>query len=93
MNIVPLGDRVLIRTLDEEEKAGSIIIPDTAKEKPQRGEVMAVGPGRLGKDGKRLDMEVSQGDKVLFGKWSGTEVSMDGEKYLVMCESDLLAIL
>ncbi len=94
MNVVPLGDRVLIRLMeDAEEKVGSIIIPDTAKEKPQRGEVIAVGPGRRGKEGKRLEMEVSKGDKVLFGKWSGTEVSVMGEKYMVMSESDILAIL
>ena len=94
MNVNPLGDRVLVRALDEsDDKIGSIIVPDTAKEKPEQGQVVAVGPGRMNKGGKRLDMEVTTGDKVLFARWSGTEVNIDGETFLVMKEADILAIL
>ena len=94
MKFRPLHDRVLVRRIAAEERtAGGIIIPDTAKEKPQQGEVVAVGPGRLNKQGARLDMEVNAGDRVLFARWSGTEVSLDGEPYLVMKESDILAVL
>jgi len=94
MNIRPLSDRVLVRALEEQEvKRGGIIIPDTAKEKPQEGEVIAVGPGRLSDKGERVPIEVKQGDRVLFGKYSGTEVNVGAEGYLIMRESDILAIL
>jgi chaperonin GroES len=92
--VKPLADRVLVRPLEaEEKKKGGIIIPDTAKEKPQQGEVVAVGPGRLDDAGKRVAMEVKKGDKVLFGKYSGTEVTVDDEDYLIMRESDILAVI
>jgi len=92
--IKPLADRVLVKRLDaaEEQKIGGIIIPDTAKEKPQEAEVVAVGPGRL-EDGKRVAPEVKKGDKVLIGKYSGTEVKLDGEDYLIMREDDILAVI
>ncbi len=94
MTVKPLADRVLVRPLEaEEKKKGGIIIPDTAKEKPQQGEVVAVGPGRLDEAGKRVAMEVKKGDKVLFGKYSGTEVTVDDDDYLIMRESDILAII
>jgi chaperonin GroES len=94
MKFRPLHDRVLIKVLDSEEKtAGGIIIPDTAKEKPQEGEVVAVGPGAKNEDGKVSPMDVKIGDIVLFGKWSGTEVTIDGEELLIMKESDILGIL
>ena len=94
MNMNPLGDRVLVRALENSgEKIGSIIVPDTAKEKPEQGQVVAVGPGRMNKGGQRLDMEVTTGDTVLFARWSGTEVNIDGDTYLVMKEADILAIL
>ena len=90
----PLGDRVLVRRVEEEAKTkGGIIIPDTAKEKPQEGEVLAVGPGARDEDGKRVDMDVKPGDRILFGKWSGTEVKLDGEDLLIMKESDILGVL
>ena len=90
----PLHDRVVVRRLDAEQKtAGGIIIPDTAKEKPQEGEVVAVGPGARDEAGKRIEMEVSVGDRVLFGKWSGTEVKIDGDDLLIMKESDIMGIL
>jgi chaperonin GroES len=90
----PLGDRVLVRPLEEkEQKRGSIIIPDTAKEKPQEGEVMATGPGRTLDDGKLVSPGVKKGDRVLFGKYSGSEVTIGDEKYLIMREADLLATL
>jgi len=90
----PLGDKVLIRRLEEpEQKAGGIIIPDTAKEKPQQGEVIAAGPGRVDKNGKRIPVEVKKGQKVLFGKYSGTEMSVDGEEYLFIDADDIMAIL
>ena len=94
MNIKPLADRVVVKPIEEEEKKqGGIIIPDTAKEKPQKGEVVAVGPGKVDDNGKRIPMEVKVGDKVLFGKYAGTEVEIDGEDYLIMRESDILAIV
>jgi chaperonin GroES len=90
----PLGDRVLIKRVDEEAKTkGGIIIPDTAKEKPQEGEVVAVGPGARDDDGKRIAPDVKAGDRILFGKWSGSEVKIDGEDLLIMKESDILGIL
>ncbi len=90
----PLGDRVLVKRVDEESKTkGGIIIPDTAKEKPQEGEVLAVGPGARDEDGKRVELDVKVGDRVLFGKWSGTEVKIDGEDLIIMKESDILGIV
>ena len=90
----PLGDRVLVKRTEEETKtAGGIIIPDTAKEKPQEGEIVAVGPGARDEDGKHIQPDVSVGDRVLFGKWSGTEVKVDGQELLIMKESDILGIL
>ena len=90
----PLGDRVLVRRVEEEEKTrGGIIIPDTAKEKPQEGEVIAVGSGARDESGKVQPLDVKAGDQVLFGKWSGTEVKIDGVDYLIMKESDLLGVL
>ena len=94
MKFRPLHDRVLIKRLDSEEKtAGGIIIPDTAQEKPQEGEVIAVGPGGHTDDGKALPMDVKAGDRVLFGKWSGTEVTIDGEELLIMKESDIMGVI
>ena len=94
LNIRPLADRVVIKPLPAEEKTkGGLVIPDTAKERPQQGEVMAVGPGRITEDGKKIPMEVKVGDKVLYGKYAGTEISIDGEEYLIMRESDILAVL
>jgi chaperonin GroES len=90
----PLGDRVLVRRVEEEEKTkGGIIIPDTAKEKPQEGEVISVGPGARDESGKRVEPDVKAGDKILFGKWSGTEVKIDGEDLLIMKESDILGVV
>lgn len=94
MNIKPLADRVVVKPLEaEEKKLGNIIIPDTAKEKPMQGEVVAVGPGKMSDAGQIVKMEVKKGDKVLYGKYSGTEVSVDGKDYLIVRESDILAIL
>ncbi|MBN1482185.1 co-chaperone GroES [candidate division KSB1 bacterium] len=94
MNIKPLADRVVVKPLEQEEaKVGSIYIPDTAKEKPQEGEVVALGPGKTSESGDRMAMEVKVGDKVLYGKYSGTEVTVDGVDYLIMRESDILAII
>jgi len=94
MKFRPLHDRVLVRRLGSEEKtAGGIIIPDTAQEKPQEGEITAVGPGARGEDGKIAQLDVKVGDKVLFGKWSGTEVKIDGEELCIMKESDIMGIL
>lgn len=94
IGVKPLADRVLIKRIEEEEvKKGGIIIPDTAKEKPQKGEVIAVGPGRLDENGKRIPMEVKEGDKVLFSKYAGTEVKIGEEEYLIMREDDILAII
>ncbi len=90
----PLDDRIVVKRLDAEEKtAGGIILPDNAKEKPQRGEVIAVGPGKLLDSGKRVSPDVKAGDKVLFGKYSGTEVKVDGQELLIMRENDILAKL
>ena len=87
----PLGDRVLVKRVEEESKTkGGIIIPDTAKEKPQEGEVIAVGPGARDEDGKHIAMDVKVGDRILFGKWSGTEVKIEGEDLIIMKESDIL---
>ncbi len=94
MNFRPLHDRVLVRRVEAEEKtAGGIIIPDTAKEKPQEGEVIAVGSGARNEQGEITPLEVKTGDRILFGKWSGTEVRVDGEDLLIMKESDILGIL
>jgi chaperonin GroES len=90
----PLHDRVLIRRVESEEKtAGGIIIPDTAKEKPMEGEVVAAGPGARGEDGKLQPMELKAGDRVLFGKWSGTEVKLEGEELIIMKESDIMGVI
>ena len=90
----PLGDRVLVRRVEEEAKTkGGIIIPDTAKEKPQEGEVLSVGPGARDDSGKLQPLDVAVGDRILFGKWSGTEVKLDGEDLLIMKESDILGVL
>ena len=90
----PLGDRVLVRRVEEEAKTkGGIIIPDTAKEKPQEGEVLSVGPGARDDSGKLQPLDVKTGDRILFGKWSGTEVKLDGEDLLIMKESDILGVL
>ena len=94
MKFRPLHDRVLIESLESEEKtAGGIIIPDTAKEKPQEGKVIAVGPGAKSEDGKTIPMDVKGGDRVLFGKWSGTEVKVDGKEYSIMKESDIMGVV
>jgi len=94
VNLDPLDDRVIIRRLEAEEKtAGGIVLPDTAKEKPQKGEVVAVGPGKLLDSGERAKPELKAGDKILFGKYSGSEVKVEGEELLIMRESDVLAIL
>jgi chaperonin GroES len=94
MKFRPLGDRVVVRRVKEDQKtAGGIIIPDTVVEKPQEGEVISVGPGALDDAGKRLVPEVKTGDVILFGKWSGTEVKIDGEELLIMKESDILGII
>ncbi len=94
LNIRPLGERVIVRALPQEEKTKSgIYLPDTAKEKPQQGEVMAVGNGKVTDDGKTIPMNVKAGDKVLYGKYSGTEVKIDGEELLIIKESEILAIL
>ena len=93
MKFRPLHDRVLVKRVDQEEKtAGGIIIPDTAKEKPQEGEVVAIGNGAKTDDGKIIPMDVKVGDKVLFGKWSGTEVKIDGDEYLMLSESNIYGI-
>jgi len=94
MQFRPLHDRVLVRRVEQEEKtAGGIIIPDTAKEKPQEGEVIAVGAGVRGDDGKVHPLDVKAGDRILFGKWSGSEVKIDGEELIIMKESDILGIV
>jgi chaperonin GroES len=94
MNFQPLHDRVVVRRIDSEEKtAGGIIIPDTAKEKPSEGEIIAVGEGLRDDDGKRIPLDVKAGDRVLFGKWSGTEVKIDGEDLLIMKESDIMGVI
>ena len=94
MNFRPLHDRVVVRRLEQEEKtAGGIIIPDTAQEKPMEGEVIAVGPGARGEDGTLHPLDVKAGDRVLFGKWSGTEVKLDGEELMIMKESDIMGVI
>jgi chaperonin GroES len=94
MKFTPLHDRVLVRRLEEDEKtAGGLIIPDSAKEKPAEGEVIAVGAGARDDDGERVSMDVKAGDTILFGKWSGTEIKLEGEDLLIMKESDILGIL
>jgi chaperonin GroES len=94
MGFRPLHDRVVVRRVEAEEKtAGGIIIPDTAKEKPMEGEVVAVGPGARGEDGKIQPLDVKSGDRVLFGKWSGTEVKLDGEDLIIMKESDIMGVI
>ena len=90
----PLGDRVLVKRVEEEEKTkGGIIIPDTAKEKPQEGEVVSTGPGARDDSGKIQPLDVKAGDRILFGKWSGTEIKLDGVEYLIMKESDIMGVL
>jgi len=94
MKFKPLHDRVLVRRIEQDEKtSGGIIIPDTAKEKPMEGEVLAVGPGARGEDGKLHPLDVRTGDRILFGKWSGTEVKIEGEDLIIMKESDILGIV
>jgi chaperonin GroES len=94
MKIRPLHDRILVKRLESEEKTkGGIIIPDTAKEKPQEGLVVAAGPGRVNEDGKVTPLDVKKGDKILFGKYSGTEVTLEGEEHLIIREEDVLAVL
>lgn len=93
LNLRPLGDRLVVKPIEQEELSpGGIVLPETAKEKPQKGEVVAAGPGAYNDAGKRMELEVAVGDKVLFAKYSGTEVKMDGDKYLIMRESDILAV-
>ena len=93
-NVKPLRDRVLVRRIEkEEEKVGGIIIPDSAKEKPTEAEVVAVGSGRVLEDGKRVPLDLKAGDKVLVGKWSGTDVKIDGEEYLILKEEEILGVL
>jgi chaperonin GroES len=92
--IQPLADRVVVKALEESEQMrGGLYIPDTAKEKPSQGKVVAVGPGKISDDGTRLEMDVKVGDKVLYGKYSGTDVTLDGEEYLILRESDVLAVI
>ncbi|MEO5374279.1 MAG: co-chaperone GroES [Alphaproteobacteria bacterium] len=94
MKFRPLHDRVVVKRLEQDQKtAGGIIIPDTAKEKPQEGEIMAVGPGARGEDGKIVALDVKVGDRVLFGKWSGTEVKIGGDELLIMKESDIMGVI
>jgi chaperonin GroES len=94
MKFRPLHDRVVVRRIEAEEKStGGIIIPDTAKEKPSQGEVIAVGPGGRDESGKLIPIDIKEGDRVLFGKWSGTEVKIDGEELLIMKESDIMGII
>ena len=94
MKIRPLQDRVIVKRIDEEEKTkGGIIIPDTAKEKPQEGEIIAAGPGGRDEAGKLTPLDVKTGDKILFGKWSGTEVKIDGQELLIMKESDIMGVI
>ncbi|MEW6444282.1 MAG: co-chaperone GroES [bacterium] len=94
MKMRPLGDRVLVKRIEEEAKSkGGIIIPDTAKEKPQEGKVVAVGKGKVADDGKLIPVEVKPGDRILFGKYSGSEVKIDGEEHLIMREEDILGII
>ncbi len=94
MKFRPLHDRVVVKRIEEDERsAGGIIIPDTAKEKPSQGKIVAVGPGTLDENGKKVSLDVKKGNKVLFGKWSGTEVKIDGDELLIMKESDIMGII
>jgi len=94
MKVTPLSDRVLVKRLDTaEEKRGGIIIPDTAKEKPMQGEVIAVGPGRMSDEGKRMSVDVKKGQRVLIGKYAGTEVKIEGQEYIILREDDILGIV
>ena len=94
MKFRPLHDRVVVKRIEAEEKtAGGIIIPDTAKEKPQQGEIVSVGPGGRDESGKLIPIDVKSGDRVLFGKWSGTEIKLDGVEYLIMKESDIMGVI
>ena len=94
MNVRPLADRILVRRIEEKEtQRGGIIIPDTAKEKPQEGEVVAVGPGRKTEEGKLIPLEVKKGDRILIGKYSGTDVKIDGDEFIILREEDVLGIL
>ena len=93
MTIRPLGDRILVKRIEEEETKGGIIIPDTAKEKPMRGEIIAVGNGKLNDKGERIPLELKTGEKVLFGKYAGTDVKINDEEYLIMREDDVLAVI
>ena len=94
MKVKPMNDRVLVKRVEEEQKtAGGIIIPDTAKEKPQEGKVLAVGPGKMGADGKRTPLEVKKGDRILFSKYAGTEIEVGDEEHLFMKEDDILGII
>lgn len=94
LNLKPLGDRLIVKPLEQEEvTSGGIVLPETAKEKPQKGEVVAAGPGARDEGGERIPMDVSVGDKVLFAKYAGTEVKLDGDKHLILRESDILAIV
>ena len=94
MDLRPLGDRILVRRLEEgEQKQGSIIIPDTAKEKPQQGEVMAIGNGKLMETGERVPIEVKPGERILFGKYSGSDIKIDGQEYMILREDEILGVL
>lgn len=93
VNFKPLGDRVLVKPIERETMKGGIIIPDTAKEKPMEGEVLAAGPGKMADKGERVAMDVKKGDRVLYGKYSGTEVKLDGETYLIIHQDEILGIL
>jgi chaperonin GroES len=94
MNVKPLEDRVILKPMEAEQKtAGGIIIPDNAKEKPQKGEVIAAGPGKTSEKGTKIEMTLKKGDKVLYGKYSGTEITIDGQDYLIVRESDVLAVI
>lgn len=93
IHVRPLGDRIVVKAMEQEETTrGGVILPDSAKEKPNRGNVLAVGNGRVGDDGKRIPLEVEAGDKVLYGKYSGTEIKIEGEEYVILQERDVLAI-
>lgn len=94
MNVKPMEDRILLKPMEAEQKtAGGIIIPDNAKEKPQKGEVVAVGPGKTNDKGQKIEMSLKKGDKVLYGKYSGTEITIEGQEYLIVRKSDVLAII
>jgi chaperonin GroES len=93
MKVRPLQDRILVERIEEEMKKGNIIIPDTAKEKPQQGKVIAVGPGRIDETGKRIPMDIKKGDLILFGKYSGNEIKVDDKELLIMREEDVLAVI